>query len=182
MERDRIVGTALAAYSGAPAAAVDATRYDYSTRLVRLTPEIERRLSEHAEARERHAQGVTSIDRLIAWLSPTLAFQGALELLAGTGAGRHRRFSGDVRRFQRQLRAFMYPRVLRQAATPAPATCQECAARLNFLDFDEIPRFSFPDPTSLDRAIAAIRSAVWLFALAIAAIAWGWWFNRGWGL
>jgi ABC-2 type transport system permease protein len=181
-ERDHIVGTALAAHSGRPTGAVDSSRYDYSTRLVTLTPEIERRLQRHADAREQHARAMESLHRAVSWLSPQIAFQSALEQLAGTSTARHLRFTRDVRNFQLELRAFIYPRVLQQATSPAAPACATCPARLSFVDFDAVPRFAFVDETPSVRARAAGRTAAWLLGLAMLAAFGGSRLNRGWAL
>jgi hypothetical protein len=57
--------------------------------------------------------------------------------------------------------------VVRQAAAPRPPSCQGCAARLNFLEFDHVPSFSFTDESGAERALSALGSALWLSALAI---------------
>jgi ABC-2 type transport system permease protein len=181
-QRDTIVSAALAAHRGTEPAPIDSSSYDYSTRLVTLTPEIERRLQHHFDARERHARALATLERAMTWISPQVAFQDALEQLAGTSTERHRRFTAEVRGFQLQLRGFMYPRILRQAAWPAPASCQGCAARLNFLDFDRIPVFSFSEVSRAQRAAAALRSASWLIGLALAAVWCARRFSRSWSL
>lgn len=181
-ERDLIVGTALAAHAGRPAGAVDASRYDYSTRLIALAPEIERRLQRHVDAREQHARGMESLQPAMSWLSPQIAFQSALEQLAGTSTERHRRFARDVRQFQLALRAFIYPRVRQQAISPAAPACATCPARLAFVDFDAIPRFAFVDDAPDRRAGAAMRAASWLMALAVLVACSGWRLTRGWAL
>jgi len=174
-ERDRIVARAVADDTGQRPEVMDATRFDYSTRLTLLTPEIERRLQPHQTARERQAAISRRAARVLKWLSPQMAFQSAIEDLAGTSARRHDRFTAAVRSFQVELRGFMYPRVLQQAVAPARPACAGCPARLNFTDYRSIPAFTFHEPSARNRVQRALVSAAWLAAVAavIAAFAIG---------
>ena len=101
-----------------------------------------------------------------------MALQTALADLAGTGTARHQAFLGAVRAFQLELRAFMYPRVLRAGrARRSRASCDGCPGRLNFTDYAAIPRFTMPDTSPAARATAATATAGWLTLLAAALAA-----------
>jgi ABC-2 type transport system permease protein len=170
-ERDRIVARAVASDTGQRLDVMDSTRFDYSTRLTMLTPEIERRLQPHQTAREHQAAISRRVARVLEWLSPQMAFQSAIEALAGTSTRRHDRFAAAVREFQLELRRFMYARVMRQAVAPVQPSCGGCPARLNFTDHNAIPVFAFDEPPARRRAWQAMISAAWLATITAAVAA-----------
>jgi hypothetical protein len=116
--------------------------------------------------RETHIRVTGGVAQLLSWLSPQLALQTALADLAGTGNARHETFLRAVRAFQLELRAFMYPRVLEQARSPKPRSCEACPGRLSFTDYAAIPRFTMRDSPPASRVASAIGTASWLTFLA----------------
>jgi hypothetical protein len=140
---------------------------------VLITEEMEQRLEHQDRRRQEHLRTVANIATVVWWLSPQIALHVALTDLAGTGASRHQAFLREVRHFQLQLRAFVYPRVL-DAVRPAAASgpCRNCPGRLTFVDYDAIPRFTMEEPGSATRVASALRTAGWLGLLAtIVAVA-----------
>jgi ABC-2 type transport system permease protein len=172
-EADAVVTRHLVKHLGIPAAGVNPASLDYSTRLVAITQEMERRLEPQERRRQDYARTADRIARVIAWLSPQAAFHTALADLAGTGTSRHRDFLQAVRAFQLELRAFMYPRVLEPVMSPISSPCIGCPGRLTFAEYDVIPRFAFTDTAPSVRSAAAIRTAAWfaLLALAVGVVA-----------
>jgi ABC-2 type transport system permease protein len=158
-EADLIVAKRLVAHFGGQLQSVDPPRLDYSTRLVLITEEMEQRLAVQEQRRQDYARAAGQIANVAGWLSPQLAFHTALADLAGTGSGRHHAFLRAVRAFQLELRAFMYPRVLEQVRSPTPRSCGACPGRLNFTDYDAIPRFTMQDAPSSARVVAALGTA-----------------------
>jgi hypothetical protein len=151
---------------------IDAAALDYATRLVPITQEMEARLGSQEARRQAYAQAAFSIAQALAWLSPQLAFSDALSNLAGTDTRRHDAFLREVREFQMELRAFMYPRVLESVRSPQPPPGPDCPGRFTFTEYDAIPRFAMVDAPATTRAGLALRTGGWLLMLAagIAAI------------
>jgi ABC-2 type transport system permease protein len=166
-QADDVVARRLAARFGPAIEAVDVRALDFSTRLLPITEEMEARLAPQEERRRQHGLAASRIAAVVWWLSPQMAFQNALADLAGTGTVRHQAFVRAVRAFQLELRAFMYPHVVRPALSPAPRACEGCPGRLTFTDYDAIPRFRMDDTASTVRVRAAFIAAGWLALLAI---------------
>lgn len=167
-DADAVVARRLAAHVGPTAQSIDPAALDYSTRLILITEEMEERLQAQERRRQEHARAVDRLTAMLRWISPQLAFHIALADLAGTGTARHERFVDAVRSFQLELRRFMYPRVLKQVRTPPFSVCSGCPGRLNFVDYDRIPRFNLLDPSASSLVRSALQTAAWLVLLAIA--------------
>jgi ABC-2 type transport system permease protein len=167
-EADALVIRRLDAQLGSPAPSIDPSSLDYSTRLVLITQEMEERLAPQEDRRRRFAHASDSIASIASWLSPQLLVHTALTDVAGTGTTRHQAFLAQVRAFQLELRAFMYPRVLAAATSTLPKVCPDCPGRLTFTDYDEIPRFTMQDAPASARVASALRAAAWLAVLAMA--------------
>jgi ABC-2 type transport system permease protein len=180
-EADAVVARGLVTQLGPAAATVDPRALDYSTRLVLITQEMERRLADQEKRRQEHARAERAIANAAWWLSPQVALHTALADLAGTGTARHQAFLGQVRDFQLALRAFMYPRVLAPVRSPAARGCDACPGRFTFVDYQAIPRFAFRDDPAAVRLAAALGTASWLAIIAavIAAVGVG---NARWAL
>lgn len=182
-ERDAVVTGRLVAKLGEEARSVAPAALDYSTRLVLMTEEMEARLAPQEQRRQVHAHAARRIARAVAWLSPQMALHTGLTDLAGTGGTRHDAFLRTVRAFQLDLRAFMYPRVLRQVLAPGDVRrCAGCPGRLNFADYEAIPRFTVQDAPPSARAAAALRAAGWLTLLAAIVVVTGVGRAPGWAL
>jgi ABC-2 type transport system permease protein len=172
-EADTVVSRGLVAHFGPGAATVDPKALDYSTRLVLITQEMERRLAEQERRRQDYVRAATAIANAAWWLSPQVAIHAALADLAGTGTARHQAFLTQVREFQLALRAFMYPRVLAPVRMPAADVCGGCPGRFTFTEYGAIPRFVLHDDPVSVRQAAGFRTAAWvaLIAAATAAVA-----------
>jgi hypothetical protein len=68
-----------------------------------------------------------------------------LQRAAGTGPERHKAYLEQADSYTNTLRDFFWPRALEDAARPVKA-CPDCAARMNFVDHDRIPRFTANQP------------------------------------
>jgi ABC-2 type transport system permease protein len=137
------------------------------------------RLAVQEERRQKHVIVSARLADVVSWLSPQVAFQTALADLAGTGVARHQAFVRAVREFQLDLRRFMHPHILAQVHSPS-RPCPACVGRLNFLRYDEIPRFVMMDAPASSRVAAASRSALWLLFMACAIAAAGLWRATHW--
>jgi ABC-2 type transport system permease protein len=179
---DAAVARRLVAHLGSDAASVDPASLDYSTRLILITEEMEDRLADQERLRQEHARAAAAMATFVSWLSPQIAFHGALTDLAGTGTERHQAFLRNVREFQLELRAFMYPRVLGAVRPTAVRACSGCPGRLTFTDYDAIPRFSMREAPSSVRAASALRTAAWVGLLATVIAVWGIGGGRTWVL
>jgi ABC-2 type transport system permease protein len=162
-----VVARHLVQRFGPSAASVNPSALDYSTRLVAITVEMERRLEQQERRRQEYARASDRVAGLVAWLSPQAAFQTAWADLAGTGTRRHRDFLRAVRDFQPELRRFMYPRVLQPVTFPGVPSCGGCPGRLTFTEYDAIPRFAFTDDAPSERSGRSLRTAAWLALVAI---------------
>lgn len=95
----------------------------------------------------------------LAWLSPALAAQMALEALAGSDRARHHDFMAQVDAYQARWRAYFQPMVL-------------AMRNLRPADYDGIPRFAYRPPAdALPPALLRLAAAVALW-LTLAAAAW----------
>jgi ABC-2 type transport system permease protein len=168
-EADAVVARRLVASLGPAARSINPGTLDFSTRLVLITQEMEERLSGQDRRRQDHVRATAALASVVWWLSPQIALQTALADLAGTGTARHQAFLRDVRAFQLELRAFMYPRVLAQVRAPTAPACDGCPGRLNFTDYAAIPRFAMRDGPTSTRVATALATAGWLTVLAAAA-------------
>jgi len=179
---DAVVARRLRAHIGRAAESVDPRELDYSTRLILITEEMEERLAAQEQRRQDHAARSARLAHIVSWLSPQEAFHTALSDLAGTGVARHQAFLRAVREFQLALRQFMRPYVFAKIQSLAPRSCPLCPGRLNFVHYDEIPRFAMRDHPASSRIVAAIRSATWLLVLALAIIVLGVGQARSWSV
>ncbi len=109
---------------------------------------------------------------VLRWLSPALVLDSVLQAAAGTDAVRHEAFLQRTRTYTDELRAFFWPRALKEAAYPS-TLCEKCAGRLNFTDHDKIPRFVADSP--LDGVAARTANGalyLWLLATATVFLLW----------
>ena len=169
--RDALVAAALHARPGFEALAEPLVKMDYATHLTFLTPLLEERLAPLQAQRTAQGQRDAARSRAVAWLSPPLLLQDALATLAGTDGARHRAFEAQVRAYQLQLRGFFYPRVQTQLRAPTPRPPGQ--ARMNFTDYDAIPRYAHADAPALARLSATAPALAWWLLLAALLAGWG---------
>lgn len=91
----------------------------------------------------------------LALLSPTLMFDAAMRVAAGSDAARHAEFMRATGAHRQAIWKFFEPRIVAQAAQPKPV-CDGCQARLDFDAYDEVPRFA--DLFDANRALRHMRS------------------------
>lgn len=142
---------------------------DYATRLHFLAPMIESRLSDRQAAFVEHASRQQRWSDLAGYLLPALGMDRALSTLAGTDAGRHRRFEQQVRDYQQALRDFFDERIRRQIARPAPRGERDYL-RKNFADHRRIPAFAMDDAPSSARVGVSLAMTAWLSLLAMVLV------------
>jgi ABC-2 type transport system permease protein len=165
-DADTVIKAYLATRPETGARAHDPATLTYAARLTILVPELERRLAPMQEAEAAYWRAASRVGVVAGSLSPPMALHHALADLAGTGVERHRAFLAAVRTYQQELRAFLYPRVIAHALSQAAKPCPGCPGRLQFTDFDALPRFVFAEPPAADRVRRAFASAGWLAGLA----------------
>jgi ABC-2 type transport system permease protein len=96
--------------------------------------------------RPRRAAFLAHGDDVLAWsdalrlISPAMMVDGALQTAAGADARRHQAFIAATDAYTEQLRRYFQPLALDNAANPIGA-CAQCPGRLNFLRYDEVPKF-----------------------------------------
>lgn len=167
-ERDAIVAAAFRADPALAGSMEKIASIDYATRLSFLSPELERRL--HAlQARQERARDLRErVSQAAGLVSPPLAMEQGLSVLAGTDAPRHRRFEQSTRSYQLRLREWFYPRIRHQIAAPTPRPVADSYGRMNFAEFDAIPAYAGTERSAGSRAAAAMPAAAWLALLAAA--------------
>ena len=95
-------------------------------------------LAERQEAFATHALDTEKLAERFRVISPSLIFGGALQHLAGTDARSQRRFVESADAHAESLRSWFEPRVLANIGAEQP--CAQCPGRLNFAQYDEVPR------------------------------------------
>lgn len=164
-ERSMLVSSWLMANSRNPAAPVPT----YAAEMTIIAPEREKRLASVEAERQSHQDAQEFWNRIINILSPPLAMQQTLAGLAGTDDTRHDFFLEATRTYQQELRDFFYPRVQAEILQVRPPACADCAGKLQFTGFTEIPRFEFQyDPKPVQRA--AVLKALLQLLLCSAAL------------
>lgn len=171
-QRDAVFNTYLAAQPAYAAAAGRIEKIPYATKQIAVQIELERHLlpstSAMATARADAGRSADMLRRL----SPTLVLDSVLQAVAGTDAVRHEAFLRRTRAYTEDLRAFFWPRALKEAASPS-TSCEKCAGRLNFIDHDKIPRYVADSP--LEGVAARTANGMlylWLLAAATVFLLW----------
>lgn len=96
--------------------------------------------------RARRAAFLAHSDDVLAWsdglrlISPAMMIDGALQTAAGTDARRHVGFIAATDAYTEHLRRYFQPLALNNAANPI-RVCTQCPGRLNFLRYEEVPKF-----------------------------------------
>ncbi len=180
-ERDRIVSAAFATRADLAASMDKVGSIDYATRLTFLAPEIERRLVDWQRRFDANRAARAQHAALAAYAAPPLGMDAALGVLAGTDAARHRNFEAQATAYQHRLRQFFYTRIHDEIARPTPRP-PGSYARMNFTDFDAIPKFAMRDAGPSSRIAAALPTLAWLSALAALLSLFAAWRLRRWPL
>lgn len=125
----------------------------------------------------RRAEFLRHSDDVLAWsdalrlVSPAMMLDGALQTAAGTDARSHLAFIAAADAYTEQLRRYFQPLALSQAANPIRA-CAQCPGRLNFLRYEDVPKFRPPvDEQPGGRAVLTTCLYLGLLAGGLAAIA-----------
>jgi ABC-2 type transport system permease protein len=171
-QRDAIFKAYLDAQPVYAAALGRLDKIPYATKQIAIQLEMERRLLPRTSALESVRTDASRSAVLLRWLSPALELDAVLQAAAGTDAARHEAFLLRTRAYTNELRAFFWPRALKEAAYPS-TPCERCAGRFNFTDHDKIPRFVADSP--LDGIAMRTASSVrylWLCAAAMVLLLW----------
>lgn len=180
--RDAIVTGLFRARADLAGATDRVATIDYATRLSFLAPELERRL---APLRERQQRARALSERVSDWAgfaSPSLGLAQGLSILAGTDAERHRRYEQQTRAYQLRLREWFYPRIQAQIAAPTPRPRADSYGRMNFTEYDAIPRYLGAELPASARVAAVAPFVAWWCFLAAALVALAWRRLRRWPL
>lgn len=148
---------------------VQAEKLTFAAHLVFAAPERERRLSETVERMGRERAKAASWTFWVELLSPPAALQDALATIAGNNPARHMQFTESVKRYQTELRDFIYPRVQQQIVQPKLVSCINCPGRLTFTEHDAVPEYRFPEPDLMHRVGPALGWSL-LFVLISAIL------------
>lgn len=167
-QRDAIFKAYLAATPAYAPAAGRIEKIPYATQQIAIQLELERRLLPSTSVLASVGADAGRSADLLRWLSPALVLDAVLQTAAGTDAVRHEAFLLRTRAYTDELRAFFWPRALKEAAYPS-TPCEQCAGRFNFTDHDKIPRFVADSP--LDGiAMRTAYGALYLWLLAAATV------------
>jgi ABC-2 type transport system permease protein len=135
-----------------------------AVRSIVLLEEAERRVEPLARAFEGRVRAQRVLAARVAWLSPAILMQGALNELAGTSPARYERFASQLDAYHASWRAFFHPRIYAGRALTAD-------------DYARLPRFAYQaEPTArvLARASAGLglvgAAGTALFALGVRAL------------
>lgn len=153
---------------------------DYATLMTFLIPEIERRFSMLHEATAADQKRNQQLSDIAGYLVPSLGVESALATLAGTDNKRHQHFEQQTRQHQLKLREFFFPRVQREIATPTPKPLLSSYGRMNFTDYDSVPRFEMRDGNAQKRVSALLPTAACLLSLSILLFVTGYRNARQW--
>lgn len=171
-QRDAIFNAYLAAQPSYAAAAGRIEKVPYATKQIAIQTELERRLSPRTSAMATARSDAGRSADILRWLSPALVLDAVLQAAAGTDAVRHEAFLRRTRAYTEDLRAFFWPRALKEAARPFTPR-EQCAGRLNFTDHDKIPRFIADSPLEgVPERIANGTLYLWLLAAAAVFLVW----------
>ncbi len=157
---------AHAAYAPYRPAAARLDQVSYATKMIFIQREVDGLLKPQREAAARQRAAAARAGEAIRWLSPIMLFDALLQRAAGTGAERHQQFLRQSDSYTNTLRRFFWPRALADAAHPVIA-CQGCAARMNFVEHERIPRYAADDP--LAGVAAALAAGTGYLCLTAAA-------------
>jgi ABC-2 type transport system permease protein len=126
-----------------------------AVRAIALQEAAERRAEPVVRAFDARVGAQRELASRLAWVSPAILMQGALNELAGTSTARYERFASQLDAHHASWRAFFHPRIYaRQTLTAA--------------DYTRLPRFTY-QPESTARVIA--RAGVSLGLVGAAGIA-----------
>lgn len=125
----------------------------------------------------RRAAFLAHGDDVLAWsdalrlISPAMMVDGTLQTAAGADARRHQAFIAATDAYTEQLRRYFQPLALNNAANPIRA-CAQCPGRLNFLRYEEVPKFRpTVDERPGRRAVLTTCLYLGLLSAGLAAIA-----------
>ena len=167
-QRDQIFLAYIAANPAYSAAAERTGKVSYATKVIAVQLEVERQVAQRIATMEAQREKAGAHAAALRWLSPAMVFDTLLQQAAGTGAQRHQQFLQQTLAYTNELRAFFWPRALKEAANPSNA-CPGCAARRNFTEHDKIPRFQADQPLD-GQAHGISGAAVYLWLLAMLGI------------
>lgn len=168
-QRDQIFLAYLAANPAYSAAADRISKVSYATKIIAVQLEVERQVAQRIATSKAQNDAASARAAALRWLSPAMVLDTLLQQAAGSGAQRHQQFLQETMAYTNELRAFFWPRALKEAAHPSNA-CPGCAARLNFTEHAKIPRFHTEG--LLERQLAESGSS-------IVAAAWYLWLLAG---
>lgn len=137
-------------------------RYADRSALMLKSPEVKRfaRDAFYRDAltpdRDRFAARDLAAARATDWLrlaSPAMVLDGTLQAAAGNDARRQLAFVAAADTYGERLRRWFEPLALANAADPR-RSCPDCPGRLNFMRYDDVPRFvPAPDDGAAGRSI-----------------------------
>jgi hypothetical protein len=126
-------------------------------------PEIERRLMLAHAAFGRHRVDQLRIATVAGYAVPPLGLSIAMAGLAGTDDARQIRYEQGTADYQQQLRTFFFTLARQQVGRPVPVDPVRSRGRLNFTDFDSVPRYVAP----VEQPAVA---STWLFCAWLAGV------------
>ncbi|MDB5714939.1 MAG: hypothetical protein JWO15_2336 [Sphingomonadales bacterium] len=126
-------------------------------------PEIERRLMLAHAAFGRHHVDQLRIATVAGYAVPPLGLSIAMAGLAGTDDARQIRYEQRTADYQQQLRTFFFTLARQQVVRPVPFDPIRSRGRLNFTDFDSVPRYVVP----VEQSDVA---STWLFCAWLAGV------------
>jgi len=170
--RDDLITAYLAARPAYAAGAHRIASIPYATKQIAVQTELERRLRDRIAEFDRARAAASRTAAVLRLLSPALVLDAALQSAAGSDAARHEVFLLRAREFTDRLRAFFWPRALKEAAQPTTTACNGCPAKMSFLEHDDIPSFVDDDPViGVAARIGPLALHLWLFAGVTALVA-----------
>jgi len=144
----------------------------YATKQIAVQTELERRMRDRAAAFDAARVGAGRAAAALRLLSPALVLDYVLQVAAGSDAARHESFLARAREHTDRLRQFFWPRALREAAHPTAQVCHGCPAQMNFMEYDDIPRFVEDNPLiGIVRRIVPMALYLWIAVAALAFVA-----------
>lgn len=158
----------LAATPQFAAAAQRVDKVSYATKMMFVQRDIKRQIRPRQALAANQQAAARRAARVLRWMSPPLVFDELMQRAAGTDAARHQRFLIRADDYTETLRRFFGPRALAEAARPGSA-CPGCAARMNFVEHQRIPRFIAEEPLA-GVASAMVPATGYLFLLALALL------------
>jgi ABC-2 type transport system permease protein len=172
-QRNSLVAAYLAARPAYASGVARLAEIPYATKQIAVQTELERRLHDRTVQFDQARSGAARSSRWLRLASPSLVLGAILEAAAGSDSWRQEAFLVRARQYTDQLRAFFWPRALKEAAQPTIRACSGCPAKMAFLSHDDIPKFAEDDPVAgVARRIAPQVGYLWLVAAIAAFAAW----------